>query len=195
MDETEPRRITDLDTLKAFAHPLRIRLYRALFVARTATASHLAEEVDEQVALVSYHLRRLAGHGLIEEAPAQSRDGRERWWRPSSQGLSYRDSDFRDAPERAAASTALMRMLVEQRGELYRRHLDQLETWSVEWRDASFNSEYLPRLTHGEMADLQRELDALLAKYDAIGRAGEEAGETEGRENVAVHLYGFPFRG
>ena len=111
MTSQENRRITDLGTLKAIAHPLRMRLYRALFVARTATASQLAEQLDEAVSLVSYHLRKLAEHGLIEEAEAQSADGRERWWQPSSYGLSIRDEDVRGNPETAAASDAVGRTI------------------------------------------------------------------------------------
>ncbi|MGW0559061.1 helix-turn-helix domain-containing protein [Streptomyces sp. NPDC003016] len=194
MSENQSRRITDLGTLKAFGHPLRMKLYRALFVARTATASQLAESVGEAVSLVSYHLRKLAGHGLIEEAEQQSEDGRERWWQVSSRGLSFRDEDFGDAPERVAAHVAVGRISFEQRGDLYRRYLEDPQAWSPQWRSASFSSEYLPRLTADELARLSREMDELIKKYDEIGRAADEAGETEGRENVAVHVYGFPFR-
>lgn len=109
MTSQENRRITDLGTLKAISHPLRMRLYRALFVARTATASQLADQVDEAVSLVSYHLRKLADHGLIEEAEARSADGRERWWQPSSYGVSIHDEDVRGTPSwppRATPSAA-----------------------------------------------------------------------------------------
>ncbi len=194
MSENQSRRITDLGTLKAFGHPLRMKLYRALFVARTATASQLAESVGEAVSLVSYHLRKLAGHGLIEEAEQQGEDGRERWWQVSSRGLSFRDEDFSDAPEKVAAHVAVGRISFEQRGDLYRRYLEDPESWPPQWRSASFSSEYLPRLTADELARLSREMDELIKKYDEIGRAADEAGETEGRENVAVHVYGFPFR-
>ncbi|MEU0597639.1 helix-turn-helix domain-containing protein, partial [Streptomyces sp. NPDC006393] len=77
MSREENRYVTDLGTLKALAHPLRMKLYRLLFVTGTATASHLAEQVDEAVSLVSYHLRKLAEHGLIEEAEPRSADARE----------------------------------------------------------------------------------------------------------------------
>ncbi|WP_206300016.1 transcriptional regulator [Streptomyces mangrovisoli] len=187
-------RITDLGTLKAFAHPLRLTLYRALHVARTATASQLAGQVGEAVSLVSYHLRKLAEHGLIEEAAPQSGDGRERWWRPAAEGLTVRYEDLKGAPELVAAQGALTRILLEQRAALYRRHLDESATWSDDWRSAGFDAEYLPRLTAPELADLQRELDALIRKYQALGRSAEAAGDTRGRENVAIHLYGFPFR-
>ncbi|MGJ7418345.1 ArsR/SmtB family transcription factor [Streptomyces cinereoruber] len=194
MTSPENRRITDLGTLKAISHPLRMRLYRALFTARTATASQLADQVDEAVSLVSYHLRKLAEHGLIEEAEAKSTDGRERWWRPSSYGFSIHDEDMRDAPELAAANAAFSRTVEEQRSGMYARFLDERPTWSAEWRTASTSSEWLPRLTAPELAALAAELDAVVEKYDRRARAAEEAGDTEGRENVAVHLYGFPYR-
>ncbi|MGW5101677.1 ArsR/SmtB family transcription factor [Streptomyces sp. NPDC004100] len=186
--------ITDVGTLKALAHPLRLRLYRALCVADRATASHLADQVDEAVSLVSYHLRKLAEHGLIEEAAAQSADGRERWWQPASDGVSVRDRDFRDAPEKAAAHIAATRLFHEQRADLYRRYLDERTTWSAEWNAAAPDSESLLRLTAAELDELRAELTALARKYDEKGRAAVAAGDTEGREHVALHMYGFPFR-
>lgn len=194
MTAPDHRRITDLGTLKAISHPLRMRLYRALFVARTATASQLADQVDEAVSLVSYHLRKLADHGLIEEAETQSADGRERWWQPSSYGFSIRDEDVRGTPELVAASDALGRAINDQRTTLLERFLDERLTWSAEWRSASVSAEWLPRLTAPELAALGEELQAVLTKYDQKARAAEAAGDTEGRENVAVHLHGFPYR-
>ncbi len=188
------RRITDLGTLKALAHPLRAQLYRLLYVARTATASQLAEQVDEAVSLVSYHLRKLADHGLIEEADPRSEDGRERWWQPASEGVSIHGEDFQDAPEKVAAHTAASRLFYEQRGELYRRHLDERPHWGAEWNSASVDSEYLVRLTAPELAELSDQMHALVKKFKEKGRAADAAGDTEGRENVALHLYGFPFR-
>lgn len=194
MPRQENRPITDLGTLKALAHPLRSRLYRNLGVARTATASQLAEQVDEAVSLVSYHLRKLAEHGLVEEAEPQSADGRERWWQPSSDGVSIRDENFRDAPERAAAHLAATRLFHEQRAAMYRRYLDERPTWGPEWNSAAPDNESQLRLTPADLKELGEELLALAKKYDERGRAAEAAGDTEGRENVALHVYGFPFR-
>jgi DNA-binding transcriptional ArsR family regulator len=194
MADKENRRIRDVGTLKALAHPLRANLYRALSLAGVATASQLAEQVDEAVSLVSYHLRKLADHGLIEEAEPQSRDGRERWWQPASDGVSIRDEDFRGAPEKAAAHTAAARLFHDQRADLYRRYLDERAAWGPEWSSASQDSESWLRLTAAELAELGEELLAVAKKYDDKGRAAEAAGDTEGRENVALHVYGFPFR-
>ncbi|WP_329340233.1 helix-turn-helix domain-containing protein [Streptomyces sp. NBC_00663] len=188
------RRITDVGTLKALAHPLRMRLYRNLTLARVATASQLAESVDEAVSLVSYHLRKLAEHGLIEEAEPQSADGRERWWQPASEGVSIRDEDFQDAPQVAAAHAAATRIFADQRIDMYRRWLDERSTWNPEWNRTATATESSIRLTVEETAELNKELLALLHKYDELGRVADAAGDTEGRENVAVHTYTFPFR-
>ncbi|EPD57652.1 MULTISPECIES: ArsR/SmtB family transcription factor [Streptomyces] len=193
-DSERDRRIKDVGTLKALAHPLRVQLYRLLTIARTATASQLADQVDEAVSLVSYHLRKLAEHGLIEEAEPGSGDGRERWWQPASEGVSIRDEDFRDAPEKAAAHTAASRLFFEQRVEMYRRYLDERAHWSDAWTTASESAEWLLRLTSDELAELAKEMYAVVRRYEERGRAAVAAGDTEGRENVAVHTYGFPFR-
>ncbi|QOV38978.1 helix-turn-helix transcriptional regulator [Streptomyces ferrugineus] len=193
-DKERGRRITDVGTMKALAHPLRMRLYRNLMLARVATASQLAELVDEAVSLVSYHLRKLAEHGLIEEAEPQRADGRERWWRPASDGVSIHDEDFREAPEAAAAHTAASRLFAEQRTDMYRRWLDERTHWGPEWNQAAQSSESALRLTADELDELNREMLALVHRYDEHGRAAEAAGDLEGRENVAVHTYTFPFR-
>ncbi|MFF4797528.1 ArsR/SmtB family transcription factor [Streptomyces sp. NPDC001351] len=193
-DRERDRLIKDVGTLKAIAHPLRMQLYRALTIARTATASQLAEQVDEAVSLVSYHLRKLAEHGLIEEAEPQSADGRERWWQPASDGVSIRDEDFRDGPEKAAAHTAASRLFFEQRADMYRRYLDERAHWSDAWSTASESSEWLLKLTPDELSELAKEMHALVRRYEERGRAADAAGATESRENVAVHTYGFPFR-
>ncbi|MFI6346888.1 helix-turn-helix domain-containing protein [Streptomyces sp. NPDC050560] len=189
------RRITDLDTLKAFSHPLRMRLYRALYIARTATASQLAAQEGQAVSLVSYHLRKLAAHGLIEEAPPEHRDGRERWWRPSSKGVSLRYRDFDDAPEKAAVHATFTRVLHEQRGELYRDYLDHAAEWSPEWRDAASDSELTARLTPGELTALNAEILDLLRSYDARAAAREDTQDPpDDRRTVMVQVNAFPLR-
>ncbi|MET9730437.1 helix-turn-helix domain-containing protein [Streptomyces sp. NPDC006458] len=194
MTEKENRRITDLGTLKALAHPLRMKLYRLLFVARAATASQLAEQVDEAVSLVSYHLRKLAEHGLVEEAEPRSGDARERWWQPATGGVTVRDEDFRDAPEKVAAHLAASRLFQDQRSEMYRTYLDERAHWGRAWNEAASDSESLLRLTATELAELKKELLDAVKRHDDLARAREAAGESEGRENVALHVYGFPFR-
>ncbi|MEW1866200.1 helix-turn-helix domain-containing protein [Streptomyces sp. NPDC088194] len=196
----EPRnrapRITDLEALKVFTHPLRIRIYRALFTSGEATASRLADQVDEAVSLVSYHLRKLAAHGFIVEAPGHDGDGRERWWKLSSdRGFNFRNSDFDDQPEGVAVLSQVTRQLLATRAERYEQYLDELPAWSKEWTEAAFSNEFMPRLTAAELQEMADEIGALMWRWADRGKAAEEAGDTEGREHVSVHMYGFPHRG
>ncbi len=195
MSGQESRRITELAALKVFTHPLRIELWRALNVAGAATASQLADQVDEAVSLVSYHLRKMAAHGFIEEAEGERPDGRERWWRPSEENaFTFRTSDFADNPEGAAVATAVVRRLQDTRYARYTAYVDEANAWPREWSDAAFSSEYLPRLTASELRQAAEEFSALAERWKERGRKAEAAGDTEGREHVALHLYGFPFR-
>ncbi|MBV2356977.1 helix-turn-helix domain-containing protein [Streptomyces sp. J2-1] len=194
MTDEKDRRITDVRTLKALAHPLRADLYRLLHVERTATASQLADHVDEAVSLVSYHLRKLAEHGLITEAEPQTGDGRERWWRTASEGLHIHDSDFRGDPTGAAAHLAASRLFHDQRADRYRRFLDERPAWGPEWTAAAGDTESWIRLTSDELRALQRDMETLIRSYAERGRAAEAADDSAGREHVAVFTYSFPFR-
>ncbi|MFF3002065.1 ArsR/SmtB family transcription factor [Kitasatospora sp. NPDC057940] len=190
-----PDQITDLSRLKAFTNPLRMQLYRLLYAAGTATASQLAEQVDAAPSLVSYHLRKLAEHGFVTEASGRSADGRERWWQVASEeGWGFQDSDFADTPEGAAAVGAVTRGIVETRASQYRAYLDQGAAWGKVWTDSAFSSEWMLDLTPAELAELNGELEALGRRWRERGKSAKAAGDTEGREHVSVHLYGFPFR-
>jgi len=190
-----PERITDVDALKVFTHPLRIRLYYALHTAREATASHLADQVDEAVSLVSYHLRKMAAHGFVVPAEGHDDDGRERWWTLSSRrGFTFHSADFADRPEGAAVIVQVNRQLLGTRTERYVRYLDEQAAWPRQWTEAAFSSEYVPLLTAAELQQMADELGALMQRWTDVGRAAEAAGDTEGREHVAVQMYGFPTR-
>ncbi|MBO1333458.1 transcriptional regulator [Streptomyces sp. VRA16 Mangrove soil] len=190
---TESRRIEDLATLKAFAHPLRMKLYGALKLRGAATASQLADDLDDgtAVSLISYHLRKLAERGLIVEAEREGGDGRERWWTAAQESLTINSSDFRDTPESAAAHTALSRVMYDERRDHYLRFLEQRAGWSEEWQDAHDSSDFLARLTPGELKELTAELHAVVTRYVERGKAADP----QGRETVGVHLYAFPMRG
>ncbi|GLY66013.1 winged helix-turn-helix domain-containing protein [Amycolatopsis taiwanensis] len=188
-----PERITELSRLKAFTNPLRLRIYRLLYAAGSATASQLGEQVGETPSLVSYHLRKLAEHGFVAEATSHGDDGRERWWQVASEdGWGYRDSDFADTPEGAAAAGAVTRGIFDTRAAQYRTYLDQ--DWDKAWTDAAFSSEWLLDLTPAELAEMSDELEALARRWRERGKAAKAAGDTEDREHVSLHLYGFPFR-
>lgn len=172
-----------------------MRLYRLLYAAGTATASQLAEHVHETPSLVSYHLRKLAEHGFVTQASGEGTDGRERWWQVASEeGWGFRNSDFTKSPEGAAAVGAVTRGILDSRTAQYRTYLDQTAAWGKAWTDAAFSSEWMFDLTAAELAEMSDELEAVARRWRERGKAAKAAGDTEDREHVSAHFYGFPFR-
>ena len=74
--------ITDPETLRAMAHPLRQRILIELNVREHARAADLARTLGVPANSISFHLRVLAKHHFIEEAPELARDKRDRVWKP-----------------------------------------------------------------------------------------------------------------
>jgi len=188
------RRVTDPAALRAMAHPLRLRLYYALVLAGSATATRLAEGVDESVSLVSYHLRQLARHGFLtaDAEPPAGADRRERWWRPTTVGFTWTPSDLDDGPEGAQAVAAALRQSDAHRAAYRQAWLDAQAGWSAAWRDASLTTDTpLLRMTPQELRAFGVEYEQLLRSWRdrlAARADGEE------REHVMLALQAFPFR-
>ena len=83
-DRDVPTRVTDPKAVAAITHPLRMRLLGELSRRGSARVVDLAAAVGEPANSVSFHLRQLARYGLIEEDPDRAENGRERWWRQTS---------------------------------------------------------------------------------------------------------------
>ncbi|MEU6075701.1 helix-turn-helix domain-containing protein [Micromonospora sp. NPDC047074] len=189
------RRLKNAAELRMFAHPLRLRLFYALTAEREATASRLAELVDESLSLVSYHLRELAAHGFIEEVPGRAGDRRERWWRKTHEGFSWASSEFTGDPQARGIAVAAKRQMLAHQISRLERWIDEDHAWGDAWTDASVSSDSLLRLTAPELAELSDELTAVIQKWAERGRAGAEDQPGEaGREHVMVFVHGFPFR-
>lgn len=192
---TETRRLTDPETLKALAHPLRRQLYRLLSELGPATATHLIERVDAEPGQVSYHLRELAKRGFVEEAPELVRDRRERWWRALPGSIAWSTTDFADPAGPAVAQTA-QQLLVEEQFERLRAYQAVAETWSREWRDAATVTNTPLRLTVEEMRALCAELNEVLARWAEVGRLDPKLRPDErtadGRDHVLVFYHAFP---
>ena len=171
--------LTDPRQMRALAHPLRLRLLGMLRIDGPATATVLADEVDESTALVSYHLRSLASHGFIHEAPELARDGRERWWRASHPGMTWDPASFLDTPERAAAAGALLSEIAERYAEASRRWLADAPNWPPEWVDVSDMSSWLLKLNPQQVKAMHDELVTVIGRYEAMTPAeGAEAVQT-----------------
>jgi DNA-binding transcriptional ArsR family regulator len=159
--------LTELRQMRALAHPLRLRLLGLLRIDGPATATTLGAEVGESTALVSYHLRTLASHGIIVEAPELARDGRERWWRVAHPGMTWEPANFLDTPERAAVAGALISGIAERYAEAAQRWLADAPNWPEEWVAASDMSDWMLELTHEQVGRMREELAAVIERYEA----------------------------
>ncbi|MFJ4961447.1 ArsR/SmtB family transcription factor [Streptomyces sp. NPDC088729] len=178
----------DARTLRALAHPLRLRLLGLLREFGPATASGLAARLGESSGATSYHLRQLAEYGLVEDAPEQGK-GRERWWRPVHEGSAFESSDFQthaDPEVRGALGVVLHETATHHAQEL-NTWLGTMGEWPEEWRGSWDMSDFKLRLT----PELARELSERL--HDVVesfrGRVPEDA---EGSAVVRTQLHTFP---
>lgn len=80
-----PPLLDDHDRMRAVSHPARWRVLKELWAGRTLTSTDAAELAGLSPSAMSYHLRRLAALGLVEQT--ESADGRERPWRASTGGV------------------------------------------------------------------------------------------------------------
>jgi DNA-binding transcriptional ArsR family regulator len=148
--------------MRALAHPLRLRLLGLLRTDGPATATVLAERLSVSPALASYHLRQLATHGFIEEAPDLARDGKERWWRAAHERTSWSTVEFLDTPERVAAEQAFGAEIVRAYADRAMQWVRDAATWPSEWVDASDMSDLVVEVTPEELKEMREELHATM---------------------------------
>lgn len=81
--DSSGKAVSDLEALKAIAHPLRMRLLAALREHGPATASELGRRLGEFSGSASNHLRQLDRYGLVADDDAdQSRCELAPAWQP-----------------------------------------------------------------------------------------------------------------
>ncbi|MFJ2738718.1 winged helix-turn-helix domain-containing protein [Streptomyces sp. NPDC087440] len=161
-------------------HPLRIALLDLLAEVGTVTSTEAAARLGESSGLCSFHLRQLARHGLIEEAPHQG--GRARPWR-----LRW-ESDQPDgaAPDRQHPFTTLARSLEDTSHQHWLTHRDEApDAWQ---HDESFSA--VVHLTPQETAELAASVRHLLARFQ--DREAHPAARPAGTAPVAVIARLFP---
>lgn len=181
----------DASALKAFAHPLRMRLYDRLKDHGPATASMLSRVTGESTAQTSYHLRQLARHGVVSEVVGRG-TARERWWQAEgiSFGLEVADED----PGVLSSIELVQRHQVQERARRTMEWIDRHREEPREWLEVSVFDELTTRMTSGEAAALGAELARVVAEHrDRARRSRDEAGD-EGTRVVKLYSAMFPLR-
>ncbi|WP_211291116.1 ArsR/SmtB family transcription factor [Kineococcus xinjiangensis] len=158
-------RIDDPTTMRALAHPVRLRLLGELRTHGPRTVGGLCDLLDEAPGSVSYHVGRLAAAGLVEEAPELARDRRQRWWRAAHAQSSWDPAEALAGPERAAAYRALQDSVRAGLAHEQQRYLDVEPTLPREWVTAAVSGDAVVHLTAPELAELSAELEALAERW------------------------------
>ncbi|WP_328682993.1 ArsR/SmtB family transcription factor [Streptomyces sp. NBC_00343] len=190
MQEHEERKQRRLDarSLRGLAHPLRMQLLDALRNNGPATASQLGTRLGESSGATSYHLRQLAAHGFVEDAPEHGK-GRERWWQVVDQGIVFNADDFQNSgPEVRGLAEAFLHEFANAHYRELITWLNGRNNWPEPWSRASDMSDATLRLTPDLAAELIGEMHALIDGYR--NRAPDK--DAPESEQVRVHTHLFP---
>jgi DNA-binding transcriptional ArsR family regulator len=181
----DPQRDVMLDArnLRGLAHPLRARMLGILREEGPATSTMLARRLGESSAATSYHLRRLAEFGFVEDDPERGH-GRERWWR-SAHRSTYFNSDAAVSQETALLGTEYLRNVVRGAAARMEAWVDALPTVDPAWRDVGTMSDYRLLLTPDQAR-------AFIAQLDEIGLAARADGG--GSPDPAARPVSFQFQ-
>jgi predicted ArsR family transcriptional regulator len=187
-EEYEIRKVTDAQTLRALAHPVRIALIEALTLRGAMTATEVGELIGESPTTCSFHLRQLAKYGFVEEAGGGK--GRARPWRITSIGMSVTTTHD---PEAEIAGDALLRVFRERSFAKYQTWLETKGTYPKEWRDAASNSEYMFWATADELEQLNEALTAvMMERFRFQDRHTDPAMRPPGAVPVETLLISYP---
>ncbi len=155
-------RLTDPRALRAYAHPVRMKLVGLLRAHGSLTATKAGELIGESSGTCSFHLRQLAKYGLVEEAGGGT--GREKPWRATTTSTEW-DSTGGGTPETAAATSLLNTVIAEQYFEQLMRWLEASPEQPAEWQRAAMLGDRILYVTAEELDELSRRVRELMDEY------------------------------
>ena len=160
--------VHDPRVLRAIAHPVRNRILSELSATGAMRAADVARELDIPANQASFHLRQLAKYGLVEEAPGEARDRRDRVWRVADErGVRVNLRELEESPGGKAA-VSVFRRTAAARGYQIIDHAYATDAPEGTFRAVTDES---LRLTNEEAVELARELDELIQRWGERSRA------------------------
>ena len=175
--------VDDVDTLRAIAHPLRMKMLGALRADGPATASDLGRRFGESSGSTSYHLRQLQRFGFVVEDDEQP-SRRERRWKAAHEMTSFRTASlYEDEAGRELLGVAMRQAIDNLMGDIDAYLTQDL---SGEWRASLGASDYLLQLNSDEVNKLREELSVVIERY-----RGRES-ESSDAKSIALHLLALP---
>jgi len=160
---TPHRRLSDPRELNALAHPVRMAIVELLSISGPLTATELADRLDETPANCSWHLRKLAQHGFVEEA--EGGKGRQRPWKVPGLGFRWDTEDGAASLEERRAAQALSEVTMGRAMDRFRESQQRAPEESEEWRAAQTGTEMVAWLTADELKEMNQAMNAVLDRY------------------------------
>jgi predicted ArsR family transcriptional regulator len=177
----------DAAQIRVLAHPLRARLLAQLRYESPATATRLAEALGTNTGATSYHLRRLADVGLVQEEQGAGH-GRERWWRSAHDVSVWHRDEYAGDPDAMAAADWLNSYSARNLAARVEAWHRAAPTEPAEWRAAADFSDYLLTLSAQQLVALTKELDAVIERH----RRETDAAPAPDARQVLLYLYSLP---
>jgi DNA-binding transcriptional ArsR family regulator len=185
---TPHRRLSDPRELNALAHPVRMAIVELLSLSGPLTATELADRLDETPANCSWHLRKLAQHGFVEEA--EGGKGRQRPWKVPGLGFRWDDEHGAASVDTRRGAQALSEVVMGRAMDRLREAQERSPEEPEEWRAAHSNTEMVAWLTADELKEMNEAINAVLDRY--VERLSDPAQRPAGARLCEFVAWGVP---
>ncbi|MCX5315602.1 helix-turn-helix transcriptional regulator [Streptomyces sp. NBC_00154] len=157
--------ITDPQAMRALAHPVRLAILERLQRHGPATATQLAPDVGATPSVTSWHLRHLAGFGLVRDAEPGP-DRRQRRWEAVARGFRFEVPEDPDDEEGRSAARVLSREMFLRSGDLPNRWAAEVEPkLEPAWGRLAGLANTRVVVSADELAAIEDAIERVLAPY------------------------------
>jgi DNA-binding transcriptional ArsR family regulator len=184
MEET--KQVTGVEEMKAVAHPLRVGLLASLREHGPATATELAKRFQTDTGSTSYHLRKLAQFGFVEEVADPAGHHRARRWQAAHKTTSWSNTQLAETAEGREVVGFIHRRQVQTLTENLERFHSSMNELPEPWVDAFGNGDMITKLT-------AESLNALWESFYAnLDRLTKQDSDNPQARPVAIFVSGLP---
>lgn len=178
---TVPTPASPASSWRLLAHPLRSRIVAHLRLHGGSTSTELARALATNTGATSYHLRVLAGAGLVEDTGLGNAKTRV-WALPDDEedGDDLTVRSLSPDPEDIEDDLWLAHDHVEHLAARAHAWVDASHEWPLVWQEEAGLHDFAVLVDEEQLVALRTELGELMARYRRIG-AG-----TPGARRVAV---------
>lgn len=164
--------MADRSPLRTLAHPLRSRILAELRVHGQATATDLAQALATHTGATSYHLRKLAEVGLVEDT--RTGTGRRRVWQAVEDAGPAAQDEPLDEDDAQAADWLALDYLAHF-GDRARAWLEEQHHVDPVWREQCGLEDHTVQVSAEQLTALRAELIEVLDRYRRVGQGNPQA--------------------